>query len=72
MKLQEILENLAHEVSKISYQGNDKTVARVTLPKKVVQALSDDLYAKERNGSVRSVDIKSIHFSDGVVEIDTL
>lgn len=72
MKIYKILEELVSEVSKVAYQGTDKLTVRVSLPTRAVQALSDELYAKDRSGTVRSVDIKSIHFNEGIVEIDTL
>jgi hypothetical protein len=72
MKLQSILQELAAEVNKVSYQGSNNVVAKVSLPKKAVDALSDELYAKERTGAIKNIDIKSIHFNEGIVEIDTL
>lgn len=70
MKLQDILEQLAEEVNKMAYQGEDKLVARVALPSRVVEALNKEFRPVERKGATVYGDIRAIHFKNGVVEIE--
>lgn len=71
MSLQSILKELAEEVSKISYQGMDKVVVRVSIPERARESLNQVFTPKDKTG-IKDVNIDSIHFDCGIVKIETL
>lgn len=71
MSLQSILQELAQEVSKISYQGADKIVVRVSIPQRARESLNKVFSPIEKTG-IKDVNIDSIHYDCGIVKIETL